>query len=220
MTVGQGTNLIDTVSRFIDANLSDIYGTVSPLFGTNAYGTGAVDKIIEDICADLTLGMAFENTTLTIPERQATWGKGIYDRGLDWLEKLVTGEWSVTGFSGSVLTANPSVSGGECQVYGESKLFDGTNLNYLNNLTVIDNSVIVYGTQTFSPPVYRRGIDYNYFAYNKELQGTLSGYICSTGSGSITGSFPVRIDYQYKALPIFELNDFYKWGETSKEKRG
>jgi hypothetical protein len=202
--------------------LSDIYGTVAPLFGTNAYGTGAVPKVIEDICADLAMGMAFENTTLTIPEKQSEWAKGIYNRGLDWLGKLVSGEWSITGsgFNGTVLTSTPAVSGGEYEIFGEPLLFNGTNLNAVNNRAVVDNTVVVYGTQMINPPVYRRGIDYIYFAYEKGQQGTLSGCILSTGTGSITGAFPVLVDYVYKASPIFRTNDYIKWGETSRENRG
>jgi hypothetical protein len=219
MGTAQAQAIIDTMTNYIDMELTDFYGTVSPLFGTNAYGTGTIPLVIKDICSDLSMGMMFQNTVLTITEKQNTWAQEIYGRGTEWLGKLKSGEWYVSEFKGTNLTSTPLVSGGETSVFGEILSLNNTDMVALNNRTVIDNSVIVYGTQALNPPVYRRYIDYNYWAYGKEKQGTNYGYIQSTGTGSITGNFPVVVDYLYKKFPNFCLNDDEKWGLTEREKR-
>lgn len=220
-TVGQGTGVIYSAAKFIDYTLSDIYGTGNPmLFGTNNLGTAPVDEVIKMVCADLSVAWALTNARLTITETTGAWVKEIETRGMSLLEQIHELKVKLPNFKGTITGNLPNTTEAEGEVWGEIINTTGTGLVALQYPWILKNSVTVYGTKEVSPAVYQEGLDYEMFFYGQGTTGTNYGYIRVHGTGTLTNPATVRIDYKYKKFPIFDLDDFQKWGETSREVRG
>jgi hypothetical protein len=222
ITENQGTKLIQRAMELIDFKLQNVYGTTSPLFGTNSLGTSIVPPIIQQICGYMTAGLCIYNTSLHTIESNREWGTNMYMHGFSLLENLITGEAEAVPFNGTLSGGQSPASGGEyTKVRGEVVHMSGTNLHALNYMSVIYGSEKVYAVNDgTSPQVFRRGSDYELFYFNEDLTGTNSGRIRRMSTGSITDGDNVRIDYTYINSPYFAVNDNLKWGEASIENRG
>ena len=216
-SVGFGTFQIGRASGFIDSKLMSRYGTCSPIFGTNVWGTSAVPEMIKDCCADLSLAYAFQNKQLSVTETEQKWINMIEKRGLDLLEGMATDTTiELTPYNGTQTPNMMDAPNAFEWIRGESVIFNGTNLIALNYKNVIRDTLRVYGTETFSPKQYKEGVDFVAWYYNEDNTGTRAGYICGTGT---TTTPPVIVDYQYRKDNVFKLNDYWKWGFTSPENR-
>ena len=220
MGIGEGTRIIERVSKFIDFKLQGIYGTYNPIFGTNNLGTSLVPQEIQDCACDIFMGVAMENRTLSITPIQHDWGTTIYQRGMEYLEMLSNGVGIVEPFNGTVSSGNtvPSSSGNYVNVYGEEVTIDGTNFIKLDYRTVIKGGVSVYtGTDTGTTE-YAQGTDYEILYFHDRLVGTNFGMIRGLGVGIADGE-TVRIDYRYKPGRIFYNDQYRLWGENNPEVR-
>jgi hypothetical protein len=223
MTAGQGSTIIEGVSRYIDYKLSAIYGTHTPcIFGTNSLGTTDVPRLIVNVACDLALGEAYQNAALSISQSQRDWGSAIYVRGYRLLDELCSLNRILPEYQGTIQTdsALPYTIGASAW-YTELLNLSGTSLTQLTFPTVLANTITVYGTQSYSPPVYSEGRDWKAIYWREDgAVGTQYGYISSTGTGSLTGDVTVMVTYKYKLSPIFRTNDYRKWGEVNPEERG
>ncbi len=216
LTEEQGTMIINRVSKYIDFELQNLYGTYEPLFGTNNLGTLDVPQIIKDIATDLTVGMLYQNTWLSLTEEQRQWGLDIYNRGIEMLNKIKNGERLALPFAGTIDNGLIPHFNLACNnVYGEVITLEGTKLVELNNRKVIKKDFKVYGTELENPVQYQEGTHYNMFFYGEENTGTNYGYIKGITEGTLT----VRVDYKYLTNRIFYINDYLKWGESGVEHR-
>jgi hypothetical protein len=222
MTVNQGTKMIQRAQELIDFKLQPIYGTFSPLFGTNGMGTLEVPPIIQQICGYMTAGLCIYNSSLHTIESNRIWGTDLYMHGWSLLESLINGEAEAVPFAGTLSGAQSPKSGNEfTKVKGEVVIMSGTSLLPLNYEALVYGSEKVYSTSDgTSPQVYRKGADYDVFYFGEDLTGTNGGRIRRISNGSISDGQNVRIDYSFYNSPIFRLNDYPKWGEQSLEYRG
>lgn len=217
-SVGMGTRAIENVSNWIDFELQALYGTATPLFGTNLWGTIDTPNIINDIACDLAVGMVFDNVKLSVTTTQYEWSRQIFQRGWDRLTALKNGEAFALPFAGTLGVGNlPSVSNNYGFVYGEMLTLAGTNPVALDYNSIVKQGVRVYGTNFDNGTVlYHEGTNYKLHYYDTDCVGTNYGYIWGVGSGTLA----VRIDYMYLKDRVFALNDFKKWGEGEEEDRG
>lgn len=215
MTQAQGTRNIERVCAVIDHKLSPIYGTMTPLFGTNAWGTTDTPQVIKDIATDMATGVIYENVWNSITLEQMAWGSMIYMRGYKLLLELSLGE-SILKYSGTIETDGvPQISNEYKQIRGEKITLNGTNLIDLKNKMVIKKNMTCYGTSIDNPTTYVEGSAYKVFYYNNDITGNNWGKIKSLGT--LNGD--VYVDYWYYTPRNFILNDTYHWGESSQEKR-
>jgi len=213
---------ITRASAFIDWKLSNIYGTVRPLFGTNTYGTLSVPDEIRFICADIAMSTILENRSLYINSRQGDFGTMLYQRAMDWLDALSMGENGLLSpFSGTIEGASglPMASGAVVKIYGEIVTLDGTAFTPLYNRK-ITGAVVIYGTQDIGYSTYGLNTDFEVLKYGDTGAGTNYGMIRTHGTGSLGSGATVRVDYSYYPSKTFTLNDYLKWGEANPERRG
>jgi len=221
-TPAQAELNITRASAFIDWKLSNLYGTIRPIFGTNAYGTTNCPDEIRFICADIAMSTILENRSLYINSRQGDFGTMLYQRAMDWLDALSMGENGLLSpFSGTITGASglPIASGNTVKIYGEVLTLNGTEFTGLKNKE-ITGAVTVYGTQDIGYPTYTVVSDYEVFKYGDTGAGTNYGMIRTHGTGSLTSGATVRVDYSYYPSKTFTLNDYLKWGEANPERRG
>jgi hypothetical protein len=216
-SIGFGTTQIGRASEMIDSKLDNLYGTASPIFGTNGWGTSDVPELVKSACADIALGLCFQNKELSRTDREMKWGDKIYQRGLDLLDYMTDPTVDLKPFNGTKLPIGIDTPGAYEQVRGEVISFNGTNLFRLKYANVIKDSLKIYGTDTTNPAQYKEGIDFTAFYWNQDNTGTRAGNIAGTGT---TGIFTALVDYKYRKDNIFNLNDNYKWGFPYKERRG
>lgn len=216
---GAGTRNISRNSGVIDLYLSPKYGTYSPLFGTSGAGTCDVPSVIKSVCADLTLGVLFQNSALNITDTQKAFGLEIYNRGMDLLKVILEGN-NIYPHNGTVENTLVPVSSSDVAfVYGEQIGLTGTTFVPLTYSKLIKTSLRVYGTSDLNPVSYVEGRDYEALYYQGTGVGLNYGQIRTHGTGSIAAGQTVRVDYAYRLDSVFRLNDFDKWGEVSKEHR-
>lgn len=216
MSTAQGTRIINTISNYIDFKLQSRYGTASPIFGTNVWGTSDVPEIVKDCSTYLALCQMFKNTFLSITREQSDWVGTICEKGMELLELLTNGESIAYPYNGTMESEGmPIVGGNYGTIIGEEVVLNGTNLSDLQYRPVIKEGFKVYGTALDSPTQYYEGTHYIGYYYGNSNTGSNYGKIRGVASTII----PVRVDYYYIKNRIFELNDAYKWGEGHVETR-
>jgi hypothetical protein len=218
MTDAQANFIINRISGMIDFELTHIYGTVRPLFGTNSWGTSDIPLELNDICINLSMAKMYQNTWHSITASQRDWALEVYGYGTSLLGKVVDDYAFLYPYNGTLETDNTMVIAGEYgTVLGEPITITGTNLTALTYRKIVKAiTPVIYGTTSYPGTALNEGTHYKILYYGDTRQGQNYGNV----QGLIEGTtFNMLIDYNYYIPRNFILKDSFHWGESQAERR-